>query len=163
MAVATMPPRESNLGRGLNVKTASLNGPSAARIDAALLLLRSASALAFLYHGSGILFGLFTGPGPERFAIEHHWPVTFGYLVGLAQFAGGLAMTMGVLVRLGAASIALVMLGAIVLVHLPNGFDVNNGGMEYALTQLAIALALLLTGSGGHSFVSRLPAPLQKW
>ena len=131
--------------------------------DASLLLLRVASALAFLYHGSAILLGFFGGPGPERFAIQHHWPVILGYLVGLAQFAGGLAMATGVFVRLGAASIAVVMLGAIVLVHLPHGFDVNNGGIEYAMTQLLIALALLLAGPGTYSLASRLPARLQKW
>jgi putative oxidoreductase len=72
-------------------------------------------------------------------------------------------MATGVFVRLGAASIAVVMLGAIVLVHLPHGFDVNNGGIEYAMTQLLIALALLLAGPGTYSLASRLPARLQKW
>ncbi len=33
-----------------------------ARISTALLLLRIASAMAFLYHGSAILFGSFGGP-----------------------------------------------------------------------------------------------------
>jgi putative oxidoreductase len=72
-------------------------------------------------------------------------------------------MATGVLIRAGAVSIAVVMLGAILMVHLPHGFDVNGGGMEYALTQLLIALALLLTGPGAYSFASRLPAPLRKW
>jgi putative oxidoreductase len=59
-----------------------------------------------------------------------------------------------VLTRLGAASIAIVMLGAILLVHLPFGFDVTKGGMEYALTQLLIALALLIAGAGSYSLGS---------
>ena len=88
-------------------------------------------------------------------------PVTVGYLVGLAQFAGGLAVLTGVLTRLGAAGIALVMLGAIFLVHLPHGFDIGNGGMEYALTQLLLAIAFLLTGPGAYSLASRLPASLR--
>ena len=49
-----------------------------------------------------------------------------GYLIGVAQFAGGLAVLSGVLFRLGAACIAVVMLGAIFLVHLPNGFDIGG-------------------------------------
>lgn len=129
----------------------------------ALLLLRIASTLAFLYHGSAILFGFFGGPGPERFAVQHQWPAILGYLVGLAQFGGGLAMATGLFFRMGAASIAVVMLGAIFLVHLPHGFDVNGGGMEYALTQLLLAIALGLTGPGAYSLASRLPAPLQKF
>jgi uncharacterized membrane protein YphA (DoxX/SURF4 family) len=42
-----------------------------------------------------------------------HMPTVVGYLVGLAQFAGGLAILSGVLIRLGAACIVVVMLGAI--------------------------------------------------
>jgi len=131
-------------------------------IDLALLFLRLAAASAFLYHGSAILFGWFGGPGPERFAAPHHWPVVIAYLVGLAQVGGGLAILSGILFRLGAACLLIVMLGAIFLVHLPHGFDVSTGGLEYALTQLLIAAALLLTGPGRYSLASLTPASLQK-
>jgi putative oxidoreductase len=134
-----------------------------ARISAALLILRIASSVAFLYHGSGILFGAFGGPGPEQFAANHHWPVVLAYLVGLAQIAGGLAVLTGILFRLGSACLIAVMLGAIFLVHLPHGFDVAKGGAEYALTQLLLALAFLFTGPGKYSLASLLPGPLQKW
>jgi putative oxidoreductase len=117
----------------------------------ALLLIRIASGLAFLYHGSAVLFGAFGGPGPAQFAAAMHAPVIVGYLVGIAQFAGGLAMLTGILVRLGAACIIIVMLGAIFLVHLPHGFDIGKGGMEYALTQLLIAVAVLIAGGGAWS------------
>ena len=122
-----------------------------ARIDIALLLLRIASAAAFLYHGTAILFACFDGPGPVAFALSHHWPVMVGYLVGLAQFAGGLAILLGVLTRLGAACVAIIMLGAILTVHLPHGFNIGNGGAEYALTQFLIAIALMFTGPGAYS------------
>jgi putative oxidoreductase len=132
------------------------------RVDVALLALRFASGLAFLYHGAAILFGLFGGPGPERFAVDHRLPVVVGYLVGLAQLVSAIAVLVGVLIRLAALALIIVMLGAIFLVHLPRGFDVSNGGMEYALTQLFIAFALLLMGAGAYSFSSRLPAGLQR-
>ena len=67
-----------------------------------------------------------------------HMPVVVGYLVGLAQVASGLAILSGALIRLGAACIIVVTLGAIFLVHLPHGFDIRRGGIEYALTQLLI-------------------------
>lgn len=136
--------------------------PRSSQVDAALLLIRIAAALAVLYHGSGILFGMFGGPGPVKFAAFMHMPEIVGYLVGLAQVGGGLAILTGILIRVGAACVMVVMLGAIFLVHLPHGFDINKGGMEYALTQLLIALALLLAGAGRYSLAGSLPASLRK-
>ena len=146
----------------MNSFPSDTSAPSVPKVDLALLLIRIASALAFLYHGCAILFGAFGGPGPERFASFMHAPALIGYLVGLAQVAGGLAFLTGMLIRVGAACIIVVMLGAISLVHWPHGFDINHGGMEYALSQLLIALALLLTGAGAYSLGKWLPAPLRK-
>ncbi len=133
-----------------------------AQINTALLLLRIASASVFLYHGSTILFGAMGGPGPQRFAGFLHLPVIVGYLVGLAQFAGGLAVLSGVMIRIGAACIIVVMLGAIFLVHLPHGFDLSRNGYEYALTQLLVALSLLIAGGGAYSLAAWLPRPLRR-
>jgi uncharacterized membrane protein YphA (DoxX/SURF4 family) len=83
------------------------------------------------------------------------------HLVGLAQVAGGLAILIGLLTRIGAICVAIVMLGAIFLVHLPHGFDISQGGFEYALTQLLIAIALILVGLGNYSLASRLPLSLR--
>jgi putative oxidoreductase len=136
--------------------------PTAAQTNLALLLLRIASALAVLYHGSAILFGAFGGPGPHGFAAYMHAPDIVGYLVGLAQVAGGIAILTGVLIRVGAACVIIVMLGAIFLVHLPHGFNISAGGIEYALTQLLIATALLITGAGAYSLAGALPPALRK-
>jgi putative oxidoreductase len=136
-----------------------LPGPKQHNI--AILLLRIASASVFLYHGSAILFGAFGGPGPQQFAAMMHAPAILGYLVGLAQFGGGLAILTGVFFRIGAACIVIVMLGAILLVHLPHGFDVGKGGAEFALTELLLAAAFLLTGPGAFS-LGRFLGPLRK-
>jgi putative oxidoreductase len=128
--------------------------------DLALLLIRIAAALAFLYHGSGILFGAFGGPGPAGFAGFTHTSLTVAYLVGLAQVGGGLALLTGILARVGAVCVAIVMVGAIKMVHLKLGFDINHGGLEYALTQLLIALAILAAGAGKYSLA---PAKLKNW
>lgn len=138
------------------------NASGPARIDCALLILRIGSGIVFLYHGSSILFGAFGGPGPAQFAGFMHAPVIIGFLVGLAQFAGALAMLTGILIRIGAVSIIVVMLGAIFLVHWQHGFDVNKGGIEFALTQLLIAVAIFLTGPGKYSLAASLPGPLRK-
>ena len=130
--------------------------------DLALLILRVACALPFLYHGSAILFGMFGGPGPVSFAAFMKAPAIVGYLVGLAQFAGGLAILIGALLRVGAVCVIIVMLGAIFIVHLPNGYDIGHGGLEFALTELLLALGLLLAGPGKFSLASALPASLRR-
>lgn len=119
-----------------------------AYINTALLILRIAAAIVFLYHGSAILFGFFDGPGPARFAAILHAPVFVAYLVGLAQFCGALAVLTGVLFRIGAVCLIIVMLGAIFLVHLPHGFNIAHNGIEFAFTELLLALALAISGPG---------------
>jgi len=142
--------------------TGSNRGTDTISVNAALLLIRIASAAAFLYHGSAILFGAFGGPGPRQFSAFMHMPPIVGYLVGLAQFCGGLAVLTGIFIRIGAACILVVMLGAVFLVHLPHGFDISKGGIEYALAQLLIALALLICGAGAYSLTFLLPPALRK-
>jgi putative oxidoreductase len=162
----TWPPKQLpyNLEHGTNqIMDANNSTPTTAQTNAALLCIRIASALAFLFHGSQILFGAFGGRGPQGFAQSMHMPVIIGYLVGLAQFAGGLAIITGVLTRIGAICIIIVMLGAIFLVHITHGFDIGKRGIEYALTQLLIGVALLITGAGEYSLTSRLPEQWRKW
>ena len=127
----------------------------------ALLIVRVACSLPVLYHGSAILFGAFGGPGPAGFAAYQHAPVILGYLVGLAQFAGGLAILLGALLRVGAVCVAIVMIGAIYLVHWPHGFDIGKVGMEFALTVLLLSFSLLLSGPGSYSLRGILPGPLK--
>lgn len=127
-----------------------------------LLIMRVACSLPFLYHGSAILFGAFGGPGPHNFSAFMHVPDVVGYLVGLAQFAGGIAILTGALLRVGTVCVIVVMAGAIFLVHRPNGYDIGHGGMEYALTELLLAFGLLLAGPGKFSLGSILPEPLRK-
>jgi uncharacterized membrane protein YphA (DoxX/SURF4 family) len=43
------------------------------------------------------------------------------------------------------------MLGAILLVHLPKGFDFLKGGWEHPFTVLCMALAVALGGAGGYA------------
>lgn len=123
------------------------------RVSAGLLIVRLALALTFLYHGSALLFGAFGGPGVVGFAKNLHTAPLVAGLAALAQFGGGLAMLTGVLTRLGALGLMAVMAGAIVMVHLPHGFDVTKGGMEYALTEFLLALAILVAGPGRYTLL----------
>jgi putative oxidoreductase len=142
--------------------TPGLPSSESPQLNFALLVLRVACALPFLYHGSGILFGVLGGPGPANFAAFMHAPAAIGYLVGLAQFAGGLAILTGAFLRVGAVCVMIVMLGAIFLVHLPHGFDINHSGYEFALSELLLSFGLLIAGPGAYSLRNVLPAPLRK-
>ncbi len=133
--------------------------PTAAQMNLALLL-RIATALAVLYHGSAILFGAFGGPRPHGFAAYMHAPDIVGYLVGLAQVAGGIAILTGILIRVGAVCVIIIMLGAIFLVHIQHGFNISAGGAEYAITQLLVATTLLITGA--YSLAGVMPHALRK-
>lgn len=52
------------------------------------------------------------------------------------------------------------MIGVIYRVH--HGYNIGCGGMEFALTVLLLALALLFTGPGSYSLRNLLPASLRK-
>ena len=142
--------------------SSSLSSEPVRELNFELLIMRVACSLPFLYHGSAILFGMFGGPGPHNFAAFMKAPDIVGYLVGLAQFAGGIAILLGVLLRVGAVSVIIVMLGAIFIVHLPHGYDVSHGGMEFALTELLLSFGLLFAGPGKYSLAGILPAPLRR-
>jgi putative oxidoreductase len=64
---------------------------------------------------------------------------------------GGLLILLGVAVDLASILVIVEMLGAIFLVHLPNGFDFTKGGWEHPFTVLVMALALALSGPGQHA------------
>lgn len=134
---------------------------TARELNFELLIMRIACAVPFLYHGSAILFGAFGGPGPGNFAAFMHKPEIVGYLVGLAQFAGGIAILTGAFIRIGTVCVIIVMAGAIYLVHLPHGYDIDHGGMEYALTEFLLSFGLLLAGAGKYSLGRILPSSLQ--
>lgn len=119
--------------------------------DTALLLVRLAVAIPFIYHGAAILFGAFGGPGLKGFAAFMHMPLPVAALVGAGQFFGGLGVLFGVLTRLASAGILIIMVGAILLVHLPHGYSVANNGFEYPLTHVFLTLALIIAGPGAFT------------
>ncbi len=72
-------------------------------------------------------------------------------LVSVLEFGGGLALILGLLTPVVAALLAADMLGAILLLHLPNGFYATDGGYEFVLTLFGASLALALTGPGAYA------------
>ena len=117
------------------------------------LPLRLALGVAFVAHGAQKVFGSFGGPGFRQF-ISYSTPFTFmrppAAWMGAAAFAeliGGALVLIGLLTRLGAFLITCVMLTVIFGVLRHKGFFAPDG-MELAISYLATALALLITGGG---------------
>ena len=121
-----------------------------------LLLVRVALALPFLYHGAAIAFGAFGGPGLQGFSGFTHMPLPVAALVGYGEFLGGLGILFGVLTRLASLGAVIIMLGAILLVHLPHGYDGTKGGFEHPLALLLLAVALVFTGPGAYTALALL-------
>lgn len=125
-------------------------------MDLGLLFLRAAVGGIIAAHGAQKLFGSFEGPGIEGFAgvsekmgLKPGRP--YATLAGTAEFGGGGLLLLGFLTPFGAAAVAGMMISAIVLVHLPNGFFNTAGGMEFPLLMGTAALVLAFTGPGSAS------------
>ena len=123
--------------------------------DIALLVLRLVLGGIFVAHGAQKLFGSFDGPGLKGTAsffeqIGLKPGRTMAFLAGLAEFGGGLLVLVGFLTPLGAFALIAVQAVAIARVHAPNGFFNESGGYEFNLVLIAVAGALILTGSGAY-------------
>lgn len=115
-------------------------------------------------HGAQKALGWFGGPGCSQtmglFTDQLHLPAALALLVIAAEFLGSLGLIAGFLTRVAAFGIACNMVGAILLVHLPNGFFMNwtgqqaGEGFEFHILAIGIALALLI-GGGGKASVDR--------
>ncbi len=133
--------------------------PTPRQLDISLAILRVVLGTVFLAHGGQKLFvygidgtiGAFAQMGAPL-------PSLTAPLVALTELLGGIALVLGLFTRVAAAGLAVTMLGAIFIAHLPNGFFAPNG-IEFTLTLFAGALALVFTGAGhlsaDHRFAHR--------
>jgi putative oxidoreductase len=140
------------------MQTTTLAPQDRSAVDLALLAVRLVAGVIFTVHGSQKLFGAFGGPGLGGI-VDFLGPV--GYLVTVAEFFGGLGLIVGLLSRFSAASLILVMIGAIVKVHGQNGFFAPTG-FEFNLALIGLLLAILLAGPGRWAVSARLPMAILK-
>lgn len=129
-----------------------------ARHAVGLAALRVVIGGIFAAHGAQKLFvygiegvtGGFAGMGIPM-------PGVTGPLTGVVELAAGLALVVGLMTRLAGAGLAVIMLGAIGMVHLGSGFWAPNG-VEFPLALLAGAATLALAGAGRYSLDTALAA-----
>lgn len=132
------------------------------RLDAALAIIRVVVGGTFVAHGAQKLFVYGFGGVTGAFAqMGVPLPGVIGPLVAFVEFFGGLALIVGLLTRLASLGLAATMAGAILIVHIGNGFF-NPNGVEFPLSLLASTVALALAGAGAYSadaLIGRRPAP----
>lgn len=120
--------------------------------DAGKLVLRAVLAILILFHGVskiiggvGFIMGLVAKVG---------LPLTLGYLVYVGEVIAPLLMLFGVWTRLAALVVAINMIVAITLVHVPELFTLGKTGgwaLELQGMFLAAAIAVALLGAGRYS------------
>jgi putative oxidoreductase len=135
--------------------------------DLTLTVARVVLALVFLGHGAQKMFGMFGGLGFTRtievFEATMGIPAFLTVLAMVAEVFGGLGLLVGLLTRIAAAGVLVVMIVA----PLANGLYVrffmnwqgrNPGeGFEYHLLAIALILVVLVHGAGAFS-IDRLLA-----
>jgi putative oxidoreductase len=114
------------------------------------LLVRLGVGIVMVIHGAGKLFSV--GPAASSiaditgFIASLGFPAAslFAWLVAIVEFGGGLLVLFGLFTRYAALAIAINMLVATVLVHLPKGYLKS----EITLVLFLAALSLVASGAG---------------
>ncbi|WP_082157590.1 DoxX family protein [Kocuria sp. SM24M-10] len=117
-----------------------------------LTVLRAVLGLTFLLHGWQKV-GEWTLAGTQASFAQMGVPLAevAAPAVAVLELVGGALLVVGLGTRVVAALLALTMLGALVLVHLPAGFFAADGGFELVLLLAAGTLFLALAGAGRWS------------
>jgi putative oxidoreductase len=137
----------------LNAMNTQLKSLFNTRAGYGITILRILVGIIFMAHGSQKLFGMFGGYGLEGTGqYMASLGLNPGYLMALlsgsAEFFGGLALFLGLLVRPAAVVLIVMLVVAILSVHIHNGLFMANNGYEFGLALLGAAIAVLVEGAG---------------
>jgi putative oxidoreductase len=118
----------------------------------AALLLRLSLGVLLLAHGAWLKLGVFGLSGTMGFFGSIGYPPVFGALVAFGETAAGIALILGVWVRLASLLTLPIMLGA-TLAHAGNGwlFSAQGGGWEFPAFLVAALLVQAGLGAGAHA------------
>lgn len=117
--------------------------------DLALLVARVGLGIILIAHGWQKLVDQGLAATADTF---QQWgvplPTVSAYYSTFAELVGGAAILLGFALPIAGLIVVVDMAGAFVLVHLPNGLFVTEGGYELVLAIAAGAIALAAAGSG---------------
>jgi putative oxidoreductase len=128
--------------------------------DIGAFIARITLGVVMLPHGLQKLLGLFGGAGfsgTVEFFVGSGLPAFIAVLIIISESFGSLGLIFGFLSRLAALGAIIIMLGAIVTVHIKNGFFMNwsgsgpGEGFEYHLLAIGLGLIVLFKGGGAWS------------
>lgn len=125
--------------------------------DTAIFILRLFIGICFVVHGLGKL-GI-VGPGNmEGFvgwlkSMNIPYPELQARAAMVTEIVGGLMITLGLFLRVGAAGCFITMLVAVLIGHKGGGYLVTNNppGFEYPFNLAVICVVLFILGPGSYS------------
>jgi putative oxidoreductase len=128
--------------------------------DPVFAIIRLMLGLVFFAHGAQKMLGWFGGYGfsgtLSAFSTSG-MPIPLALFVILTEFFGSVALICGAFARVASGAIALLIVGAIAMVHAHFGFYMNwfgqqkGEGFEYHLLAIGLAVAVLVRGAGSFS------------
>lgn len=126
--------------------------------DVSTFLLRILLGVVFFPHGAQKVLGWFGGYGFSGtigfFTGVLYVPALFAFLAIAAEFAGAIALILGLFTRVAALGIAANMLVAVAMVHWQYGLFMNwagnqkGEGFEFHLLAIGVAVVLIIRGGG---------------
>lgn len=109
--------------------------------------------LAFIVHGAPKVFNL---EAASAFFESVGIPSWLAIPVAGLEFFGGILLVVGFLTRWLSGLFILEMIVAIVTFHLPNGWNVFEGGYEYSLALIVMLIGVIVLGPGPFSIDGQL-------
>ena len=128
--------------------------------DWLLTWLRVVTGMVMFAHGAQKVLGWYGGEGfdasMQGFA-GMGIPAALAVVAIFTEFFGAIALVAGLLGRIAALGIAIEMIVAVLMVHLPHGFFMNwtgkagGEGFEYHILLIGAAIPVIIRGSGAWS------------
>jgi putative oxidoreductase len=124
------------------------------------LLVRCACGVILAVHGWGKIARGAEAMAPTFVKMGYASPVPLIRFLAFVEFAGGIAIAIGLFTRFFAAMVTIEMAVILFAHYLQNGFSWLNRGYEYVLLWGLVALAIWWRGGGPYSLDRRIGVEL---